>query len=156
MSNSLAAYGPATALTITLTAVADGAARQALAVNNSVTKFLDALLEISVSLAAAASSANKNIDVYMAGSLDGAAWPDVISGADAAYTPGDLRNLMWIGTFYAYGGGTGPFKWVIPTSMGPVAALLSFPYWTVVLVNGTGQTINAGTIRFVGGQIAEG
>lgn len=155
MSTNKASFGAATALTITLTAVADAAARQALKVDNTGTRFLDALLEISVTLAAAASSASKSVEVYLAGSLDGVTWPDTITGTDAVYTPGDVRNLMWIGTFYAYGAGTGPFKWVVPTSMGPVASLLLFPYWTIVLVNGTGQTINAGTVRFIGGQVTE-
>lgn len=154
MSNNIAVFGAATAVTITLAGLVDAAYREAAAIDNSVNRFLDALLEFSVTLPGAATG-DKEIVIFAAVSLDGVTWPDVVTGANAAITPGDERNLIRLGTFYCPSG-NGPWQAVWPTSAGPWAALTLAPYWTLIVQNRTGQTLSAGSIRFVGTQIAEG
>lgn len=153
MSNNIAAFGDPTALTITLAGLVDAAYREATKVDNTVNKFLDALLEFSVTLPGAATG-DKEIVIFGAVSLDGTTWPDVVTGVNAAITPGDERNLIRLGTFYCPSG-NGPWRAVWPTAAGPWAALTLAPYWTLIVQNRTGQTLSAGTIRFVGTQIAE-
>lgn len=147
-------FGTITSLTMTLAGLADAAARESAAIANDVTRYLDALLEFTVSLSGGSATGDKAIDLYLAPSLDGTTWPDTVTGANAAYTPGDLKNLMFLGTFYAPSG-TGPFRAVFPTSMGPNAALLLPPFWSIVLVNRTGRSLASGTVRFLGSQVSE-
>lgn len=151
MSNSIAAYGAATSLTITLTSVANNAARESLKVDNTTNRFLDALLEFSVTLGGVPTG---DVEVYLAASLAGSVWPDAVTGADAALTIADVRNLIYMGTIACPA--AGPNRAIWPTSMGPNAALTLPPWWSIVLLNKSGQTITAGSVRFLGSQVAEG
>jgi hypothetical protein len=153
MSTSKVSYAAAMeSLTITLTNVLAGAARQSTEVDNTVTAYLDLLLELSFTFAGAP-AAGGYVEVFLACSGDGTFWPDAVTGADDAYTVGDRGRLISLGTVPCPA--AGPNKSVWPTLVGPNAALVLPPFWAIVVVNNTNQTMNAGSVRFLGNQITE-
>lgn len=153
-STNKASYGALSDAVITLNGLANNAAREALKINNSVSAFLDLMLELKVTLAIAAPGGQVN--VYLARSLDGLKWPDVVTGADAAITPASVQNLQNLG-YIICGAGTGPFYGIFDTAAGPNAALSLTPYMTVIIENKTGQAFaGAGCgLRYQGLQIVE-
>lgn len=153
MSTNKASYASAkTALTITLTSVLAAAARQSAEVDNSTLRYLDGGLEFSFTLAGAP-AAGGYVELYLAASLDGSVWPDAVTGADAAITIAHTGNLIALGTVQCPA--AGPNRAVWPTMMGPLAGLILPPWWSIVIVNQTDQTITAGSINFLGGQVTE-
>lgn len=79
-------YAASAAITCTLTSIADSAARQSAAVDNSSTLYLDAMVQVKVKLATGTPANQKLIYVFVYGSEDGATYSDNASGSDAAIT----------------------------------------------------------------------
>src|SRR3989304_5872418 len=73
MADIKKAYGTSTAITITLASLAhsDNAGRESAAIDNGTDKFIDALVQIAIKLAAGTPSADKAVYVYAYGSEDG-------------------------------------------------------------------------------------
>lgn len=154
MSTNKASFGTLTAATITLNGLANGAARQSTEIDNSVSAFLDMMLELKVTLAVAAPGGV--VQVYLARSLDGVVWPDVVTGADGAITIAAAANLQHLG-YITCGAGVGPFYGIFDTTSGPNAALSLPPYLAIIVVNESGQAF-AGSgcgLRYMGTQISE-
>lgn len=153
-STNKASFGAVTPVVITLNGLANNAARQGTKIDNSVQAFLDLMLELTVSLAVAAPGGQVN--VYLARSLDGVKWPDVVTGADGAITIGSTQNLQQLG-YIICGAGTGPFYGIFDTAAGPNAALTLAPYMAVIIENKTGQAFaGAGcALNYLGTQIVE-
>ncbi len=87
-------WGTSTAITITLASLAEGAARECLAVDNTTDKFLDALVQINIKLQAGTPASEKQIRLYVYGSEDGTDFTDNATGADAAITLRSPTNLV--------------------------------------------------------------
>jgi hypothetical protein len=77
-------YASSTPLTITLANLANGAARECVAVNNASSRYQDALVHVHVKFVAGAPSNEKRVYVYVYGSEDGARYTTPATGADAA------------------------------------------------------------------------
>src|SRR5436190_19505612 len=92
MSNINIAYGTSTAMVITLDALAGGAARESTAVDNSVNKFADAIVQGMVSVNAV--GGNEIIKIYVYGSEDGTRFTDNATGINAAITPRSPTALV--------------------------------------------------------------
>ena len=133
MADIKKAYGTSTAITITLASLAhsDNAGREGDAVDNGTNKFIDALVQIVIKLAAGTPSADKAVYVYAYGSEDGTTYTDNATGADAAITLTDPPNMKLIGTIRcpAAGGLTyesqpmsvaKAFDWILPRKWGIV------------------------------------
>lgn len=84
MATTKLAYSSSNSITITLNSLADGAAREATAIDNSSTLALDALVRVSVAVGTVAGE--KRVLVYAYGSEDGSTYPDTITGSDAGVT----------------------------------------------------------------------
>jgi hypothetical protein len=138
MTDIKKAYGTSTAITITLASLASSlnAGRESTAVDNGTDKFLDALVQVVVKLAAGSPSADATVYIYAYGSEDGTIFTDNATGADAAITLTDPRNMKLIGTIKcpAAGGLTyesqpmsvaKAFDWVLPRK------------WGIVVINNT-------------------
>lgn len=69
---------------LTITAPADGAARQSDAYDNGTNLDLD--LHLMVKFTSGTVTGNKQAFVHLGGSYDGIAWEDTLGAADAAYT----------------------------------------------------------------------
>ena len=83
------AYGASTAITITLNGLASSATagRESTAIDNTINKFLDALVTVTLKAADAALANDKAAYVYAYGSEDGVNYSDLATGLDAAHTP---------------------------------------------------------------------
>ena len=83
------AYGASTAITITLNGLASSATagRESTAIDNTINKFLDALVTATLKAADAALANDKAAYVYAYGSEDGVNYSDLATGLDAAHTP---------------------------------------------------------------------
>lgn len=155
MATNKAKFGTPASLTITLNGLANGAAREATKVNNSSDKYLDLQIEVTVQLAGGSPADPKAVEVYLARSLDGVVWPDVVTGANAAITPENLANLQFLGSIYFAAGST-TRSGIFDTAAGPNAALALTPYWTLIIKNNTGVAFAGSgcTARYGGLQIS--
>jgi hypothetical protein len=94
-------FDTSTAFTVTLASLASSATvgRESTVVDNSTTRFLDALVQLSIKLQAGTPAGAKAVFIYVYGSEDGTRYPDPVTGADAAITlrvPTNLRRLGFI------------------------------------------------------------
>ncbi len=94
MSDIKAAYGAATAITITLTSLGDGSARQSTEIDNSTDLFRDVIVRIKT--LGLAGSVNE-LSVYLYGSVGDTVRSGGAGASDAAFT-GQLEELAFLGT----------------------------------------------------------
>lgn len=144
------AYGSKTSITITPGTLANGAARQSASVNNTSGLLLDALVTVTVKSPSSGIQTGAVVNVYVAGSLDGTAWPgqgsgnaDGVTGSDAAITMQNPTNLILLGSVNVQTNSS-----TIVSSPLSVAAAFGGtmpPYWSVVLDNQTGAALVSGT-----------
>ena len=135
MADIKGAYGSPTTITITLTSLAAGAAREGAEVDNSSNKFLDALVWVQAKGDNSGSAGNSLWKIYAWSSPDSTYYPDAVTGADAAITLNDPTQLKLIGVVYADAINTS-FK----SDGFSVAAAFGgkLPkYWGIVFVNDT-------------------
>lgn len=144
MANSLKAeYGSASqAITITLSSLANGSAREGVYVDNSSNLYLDALLQLKWKTGAASTSATGYVQVLAAGSVDThSTFGGGLTGADAAITlvPSNARaNLVEIGRVQVAADATTYYS---PTMSVAAAFDGKLPqYWTIVVINNGGGT----------------
>lgn len=100
MPNFKQAFAGDSALTITLTSLANGAARESDAVDNSTNLYIDALCRVHVKLATGTPASDKLINVYAYGSEDGTNYGDNVTGANAGVTLRSPTNLKLVATIY--------------------------------------------------------
>lgn len=124
-------YGTSTGLTITLTSLASSltAGRESTAIDNTTDKFIDALVQVVVKLAAGTPAADKAVYVYAYGSEDGTSFTDNATGSDAAITLTDPPNARLIGVIQCPAAGglsyesqpmsvAKAFDWMLPRKWG--------------------------------------
>src|SRR3989304_3974050 len=144
MADIKKAYGTSPAITTPPAppAHSDNAGRESAAIDNGTNKFIDALVQVAVKLAAGTPSADKAVYVYAYGSEDGTTFTDNATGADAAITLTDPPNMKLIGVIRcpAAGGLTyerppvsvaKAFDWILPRK------------WGIVVRNNTNVTLDA-------------
>lgn len=116
------------------------AGRESAEVDNTTNLYLDALVYIKIVLASGTPGNDKAVYVYAYGGPDGTAYPDAVTGANAAITLNDPTQLRLIGVIPA------------PTSAGtfdgyfPVAQAFGGilpPWWGIVIRNYTGIALSA-------------
>ncbi len=148
--------GSATAFTLLLAALANFAAQESAAIDNTGNLYLDYMLTLAIKMGAAA--AKGNMYVLLAPSADGAIYPSPAAGASGAITinqidmlgslkPGDKvpgTNLIFVDKIYCNGQ---PAASTVDWSLPSVAALLGGGYgfpqkFTVIVVNCTGQALD--------------
>lgn len=144
MSTIEAKYGTSNqAITCTLTSLASGAARSGLALDNTTTLFLDALVQVKVKTAAAGVSASGYVTVYAYGTADGGTTyggGESGMGTDAAVTLTNPPNMRQIGLINANAAST--------TYSAQISVAQAFggtlpDHWGIVVVNNTGAALDA-------------
>lgn len=147
MSQLKTKYGTGNqAITITLASLASAGARESTAVDNSAAAalFLDVLVQVAVKTHATnAPTGDKACYVYVYGTSDPGTptWPDTVTGTDAGITltvPTQLRLLGVINCAAAN----------VTYKSEPMSVAAAFggqvpAKWGIVVVNATGQTLNA-------------
>jgi len=106
MADIKAKYGSSNqAITITINGLTNDAKRESTIVDNSVSCFLDALVQVKIATNATAdSTGDKSVHVYAYGTSDeGTSCSGNASGSDAAFgtDPQQVNNCMLIGIIYA-------------------------------------------------------
>jgi len=135
-------------ITITLASLGNGAYRQSTYINNAVDKFLDALVSLVITPAAAGVGATGNIVVYAYASCNaGNATPDYhdnVTGADGAVTPYSPTGLVPIGQFpcNANSGVQATFK-SVPFSVARAFGGVLPERWGIVVLNNSGAALAA-------------
>lgn len=130
------------AFTITIASLANAAARQSTAIDNSSNLFLDALVFVKVKSAAASTSATGYVNVYAFASVDAGTTNTENAGAsDAAITLTVPPNARLIGTINVVANAVtyygGPFS--VAQAFGGVLPAS----WGIILENRSAATLDA-------------
>ena len=144
-------YAAAAGLTLTLNGLANGAGRQATAVDNTANGYLDVQAVITIKTAAGSLGNPTVLTVYAYGSEDGATWPDGITGTDGGWTAPTTITGRVVG--------------VVPTDAAATARTLTLAsianafggvlpaFWTLAVVNATGLALDGaagGSVNYRG------
>jgi hypothetical protein len=147
-------YGTsAQAITCTITTLASSATacRASTAVDNTTNLYLDALVQVNVTLGATATANDKCVYVWAYGTADGGTtYTDGVTGTDAAFTRTDPPNLKLIGVLNTPTASTA-YK------SGPMSVAAAFggvlpDHWGVVVQNYSGSAFTAGAVVYQGVQ----
>lgn len=132
-----------TAITWTLTSLANGSWRESSSVDNTTNKYVDALVGGSVQTGTTP-TANTNIDIYVYGQYDGSAeFTAGATGSDAAYTAdGEETLLRHIGSITVDATSDQDYEWG-PWSVATAFGGVMPQRWGLVAENNTGSTLNA-------------
>lgn len=127
-------------ITITLTSLGIGAARQSTVIDNTTALFLDVLVQIK-SAASAATTGDKCLYVYAYGTADGTAYGDTVTGTDGTITLNSPTQLRLVGVLNV------PATTTVYTSS-PMSIATAFggilpQKWGIVVVNSTGVALTA-------------
>lgn len=144
MSSTIkSSYGTSNqAFSITLTSLANAAARGAAAIDNTTNLFLDALVFVKIKSGASSVAANGIAVVYAYATADGGTtYSDGVSGTNAGQTLTVPPNLKQIGTVNMVANATtydgGPFS--VAQAFGGILP----DHWGIVVVNGSGDSFDA-------------
>jgi hypothetical protein len=142
MATSKVQYGSLTNITCTLASLASGSSRSCAFIDNSVDRFLDAMVVLNIQLATGTPSGNQAVRVWFYGSVDGTTYLDNALGTDAAITLRTRSNLRgpWVISTPDSGGLT--YNMIIP-SVGVFFGGNLPVRWGFVVENSTGVTFNA-------------
>lgn len=128
------------ALTITLNALANGAARASRKVSNATEQFRDALVHVRVTLAAGTPVNELRLVVYAYGSEDAVHYQDQADGTDLAITMCSPSNLSLIGVIETPVAG-GLTYVSAPMSIGQAFGWVLPREWGIVVHNLTGLAL---------------
>ena len=142
MSTAKVSYGNATSMTITLASLAQGAAREATAVDNSSDLFLDAMVYLAIKLQTGTPASDRQINVYFYGSHDGTNFTDNVTGTNAAVTLRAPTNLRGPHTIFTPDAGALTYKIVIGSVASYFGGFLP-KKWGIVVENRTNITLSA-------------
>jgi hypothetical protein len=135
-------FGTSTGITITLASLASSATagRESAAVDNSSNLYVDALVTVTIDLAAGAPANDQAVYVYAAASEDGTTYTDNATGSDAAITLRTPTNLRVIGIINT------PVDGAVYTQVMSVAQAFGgiLPRkWSIVVRNYSGQAFHS-------------
>jgi hypothetical protein len=145
-------YAAETTLTITMTSLANAAARASTAVSNAASLYDDVFLFFKILGAAAGVSATGYVNIYGYGSIDGGTtYPEGITGVDATVTLTAPPNLVLLCQINLNTNGK-------TATYGPISFRRQYgldylpPLWGIVVVNETGAALSAvnGSIEYQG------
>jgi hypothetical protein len=139
MSTVKTSYDTTTSITITLASLANTAARESTAVDNTTNLYLD--VEVYLAIKVGTVSGTKAVNVYVAGSADGTNYTDNATGADAGITLSSPTNLRLIAVI-ATPTSSSTYKYVIGSVAQAFGGLLP-PKWSIVVENQTGAALDS-------------
>lgn len=137
MADRKLAYGAKTAITVTLTSLANAAARESTVVDNTVNKYLDARVRVKTNGLAGGGS---SLDVYVYSALSDTSYSDGATGTDAAFTAANRLNSKYLDSVVLNG------ATAVVAELRSIAACFGgiMPSkWGLIFVNRTGQALSA-------------
>jgi hypothetical protein len=123
-------------ITVTLASLAQAACRQSTVIDNTTTKYLDAMIYLAVKLGTGTPGSDKVVKVYLYVSEDGNNYTDNATGSDAALTLRVPTNLIPIAALQCPDAGGLTWKIVIPSVAAAYGGFLP-PKWGIVVENRT-------------------
>ena len=142
MATAKPVYASAATITLTLTSLTNGSYRQSTVVDNTTTRYEDAILGGSIQTGTTP-TVNTTLEVYLYGTFDGTNYTAGASGTDGAYTADGEELLLrpfeiiqvdaTSDQDYVYGPGS------VKAAFGGVMPIK----WGVVVKNASGVTTNA-------------
>lgn len=152
MADLKLAYGSRTQITCTLDSLTSSttAGRQSAAVDNTTNKYLDAIVDIKIVYPNSA-PANAQVVYVFAFGGDGTNYDGYAGASDAAYTFDAIttvgQNLPSLGAITMIQNKTQIRKFSVASAFGGVLP----PYWGLVFLNYSGQTLSSGcTVHYTG------
>lgn len=94
------AYSALATVTITLTSLADGSARESTVIDNTSNKYLDLILRAQSRCSGAATG---QVNIYAYASLSDTTYTDGATGSDAAFTAANRLNSKLVGSLQMNG-----------------------------------------------------
>lgn len=143
MANRKIEYGTVSqGITVTLVSLAQAAARESAAIDNTSNKFVDAMVYLAIAVQTGTPASDKRINIWFYGSEDGTNYGDNATGSDAAVTMRSPTNLM--GPFVINVPTSAPttYKAIIPSVAEYFGGVLP-PKWGIVVENRTNLTLSA-------------
>jgi hypothetical protein len=141
-ANAKEAFGTSTGITCTLASLAQAAARESTALDNTSNLYLDAFVYLAVALQTGSPASDKGVYVYAYGSEDGTNYGDNATGTDAAVTLRAPHNFRLIGFINTPDSGALTYK-SPPFSVAAAFGGLMPRKWGIVVENKTNLTFNA-------------
>lgn len=93
--NSPLGLGSKTTITVTLTSLANGSARESTVINNTSTKYRNVRIRFQTK---GQSSGTAYLDVYLYTALGDTTYTDGATGSDAAFTAANRKNSRYLGS----------------------------------------------------------
>lgn len=130
----------ATTITVTLTSLGSGAARQSAAVDNTSNRYLDAEVRVTTKGASAANVTTLDVYAYGAAESTTPVYTDGASGSDAAFTAANRLNAVQVGQVVMNG--------TTAVTAGPWSLAQAFggnvpQKWGLIFVNNSGDALSA-------------
>lgn len=143
MTDLVLKYGTAgQTLTLTLASLANNAARQSAAVDNSSTKYQDALVQLKIKTGASGTSSTGTVVVYACASVDGGTtYTEGATGSDAALTLVSPTNLRMVGLINCVANATTYIS--SPMSIAAAFGGKLPERWGIVVQNSTGAALDS-------------
>lgn len=136
------AYASSASLTHTLASLANAAARESTAIDNTSNLYDDVMLYYAIKLATGTPASNLCINLYLYASVDGTNYTDNATGTDAALTMRSPTNLKLAAVINTPTSGALTYKATIP-SVATVFGGVIPPKWGVVVENTTNLALDS-------------
>lgn len=88
-------YAARATITVTLTSLTTGTARESTVIDNTTNKYVDALLRVKTNAQAGCTTL---VDIYVYAALGDTTYTDAATGTDAAFTLANRRNSPYLGS----------------------------------------------------------
>lgn len=143
MSQGKSGYNAtSTTITITLTNLASGTARQSTSIDNTSDQYVDASLYLAILMAAGTPSGDRTIELWGYTGTESTKLMDNVTGTDGAYTFRELPNLHKIDEINTPDAGAVTYKFVVSSMAAALGGMLT-PFWGIIVVNKTGLAFGA-------------
>lgn len=131
-------YAAKATITVTLTSLANGSARESTAIDNTSNKYLDAIVRV---LTNGQASGTGLMDVYVYAALgDAASYTDGATGSDAAFTAANRRNAKYLDSIQM---NAGTAVQAVLRSVASVFGGLLPEEWGLIFINSSGAALSA-------------
>lgn len=128
-------FGTKTAITLTLTSLGNGSARESTVVDNASAGALDVLVRI---LTKGQASSSALLDLYVYAALGDTTYTDGATGSDAAFTAANRLNSRYLGSVQMNAANAVSAMFSIAAAFGGVVP----SKWGLIAINNSGATLS--------------
>lgn len=137
MSSVTRAFAAKATITVTLTSLGSGSARECTALDNTANKYLDALVRVKTN---GQGGSTAMLDVFAYAALGDTTYTDGATGTDAAFTAANRLNARYVGSVQM-NAATGVIA-MLPSIAAAFGGVLP-DKWGLIFVNNSGAALSA-------------